>query len=135
MTATFLVRLGFGGYLWHPSRFQALRRPLKTRGLLILFTGSLLLLPGVAFGGLIPTTAGPTWGVDDWNTSTLNPSPVIQVSTIPGAQCAWINTGLDAFDLAHPGWSYAWASQTDMANVEQGISSLTIMLMWLRSQQ
>jgi hypothetical protein len=82
------------------------------------------LLTQSASAVLIPTTSGPNFGIDDYNTSTLNPSPVIQVSTLAGAQCPWINSGLNGFISSHPGWSYSWASQADMAKVEQGISIL-----------
>src|SRR3974377_2260550 len=91
---------------------------------LIVMAGSLVLLPEAARAALTPTTAGPKFGIDDYNVSTLNPSPAIQVSTLAGAQCPWINTGLNNFISTHPGWTYSWASQADMAKVEQGISIL-----------
>ncbi|HWX20050.1 MAG TPA: PEP-CTERM sorting domain-containing protein [Candidatus Binatia bacterium] len=90
----------------------------------ILMAGSLFLLPEAASAAMTPTTAGPTFGIDDYNVSTLNPSPVIPVSTLVGAQCPWINSGLNNFVSSHPGWTYSWASQADMAKVEQGISIL-----------
>lgn len=103
---------------------------------MILLAGGVLLSPSIASGALIPTTAGPTLGVDDYNTSTLNPSPAIAVSTIasiPPGQCAWINTGLAAFSAANPadgsgpsgqGWTFAYAGAAVEAQVEAGISIL-----------
>jgi len=90
----------------------------------ILVIGSLFFSARGMSGAMIPVTAGPSRGVDDWNISSLNPSTVIPVSTIPGAQCPWINTVLDAFDLAHPGWTYQWATKSQMATVEEGITIL-----------
>jgi len=58
-----------------------------------LLAGGLVLLPGVASAVLVPTTSGPTFGIDDYNTSTLNPSPAIAVSTLQNSQCPWINAG------------------------------------------
>jgi hypothetical protein len=108
------------GVLRGPTRKQAHINSM----LLILLAGSLLLLPAVVYGTMTPTTAGPIWGIDDRNTSTLNPSPAVKVSTLFGGRCFWINTVMDTFKNSHPGWSYDWASQADMAKVEQGISIL-----------
>ena len=74
---------------------------------------------------------------DDVHTSTLNPYPLINVSTIPAGgntpagQCSWINAGLDAFKTANPmdgtgpsgqAWSFSWAGVAAEANVESGLS-------------
>ena len=102
--------------------------PAKSMVLLMLFAGGLLLSPGVASGTVFeilgPQIDGPKFGVDDWNISTLNPFPPIEVSSLSGGQCPWINTGLNAFIDKNPGWSYVWASQADEAKVEQGITIL-----------
>jgi hypothetical protein len=95
---------------------------------LLLLAGGVLLSPSFAFGAITPTTAGPTWGIDDWNTSTLNPSPMIAVSGLVNSQCPWINTALTAWDTANSNatttWSYTWAPQAQMQLVEAGISVL-----------
>jgi hypothetical protein len=91
---------------------------------MILLTGGILLWPSLASAALIPTTV-EQWGVDDYNTSTLNPSPAIAVSSIasvPPGQCVWINTGMDTFVASHAGWSYSWAGATEEAKVEAGIT-------------
>jgi hypothetical protein len=75
---------------------------------------------------------------DDVNTSTLNPYPMIPVSSITytghpelNGQCTWINSALDAFKAANPkdgsgpsheGWTYSWAGVATEAKVEQGLS-------------
>ncbi len=80
----------------------------------------------IASGALVPTVAGPKYGVDDYNTSALNPSPLIAVSTI--GQCPWINTGLTAYETtnntATSVWTHTWASQADQTKVEAGINIL-----------
>lgn len=94
---------------------------------MILLALGMVFLPGLAFGDVGAPTAGPTWGIDDMNTATLNPTPPIAVSTIGGpnpGQCVWINTGLDAFVAGHAGWSYSWAGPAAEAAVEAGISVL-----------
>ncbi len=95
----------------------------------LLFLAAIAVLsPIAALGAITPTTAGPNWGIDDSNTSNLNPSPMIAVSGLINSQCPWINTALDAFDVANSNdtvtWSYTWAPQDQMAKVEAGISVL-----------
>ena len=91
---------------------------------------AVLLSPSLARGGFVSNTAtvSALWG-DDNNTSTLNPYPMIPVSTItyPGhpeltGQCTWINVGLNAYIKANAGWTYHWAGVTQEAKVEAGIS-------------
>src|ERR1039458_10563287 len=55
---------------------------------------------GITFQSVDPTNVG-----DDALSCTLNPYPVIPVSTIastPPGQCSWINTGLSTFQAANP---------------------------------
>ena len=85
---------------------------------------AVLLIPPAAWASRTPITAGPQFGVDDWNTASINPSPEKRVSNIPGAQCPWVNTGLSNFESTHPGWSHTWATQAEMAKVEDGIDVL-----------
>src|SRR5437764_2493902 len=92
--------------------------------LILCGAGLFLLAPGAASAGTYNSTAGPTFGIDDYNYCNLNPAPIIPVSTIPGGQCPWINTGLNNFESTHPGWSHTWASPAEMAKVEQGINLL-----------
>ena len=98
---------------------------------LVLAAGVLLSL-GTASGATFVTT-NATYG-DDSLTSTLNPYPVIAVSSIqssPPGQCAWINAGLTAFMNANPSdgsgpsrqaWYFTWAGATAEAQVEAGLS-------------
>ena len=106
---------------------------------MMLLAGSVLLLPSLAVGANItgPASVSAVIG-DDNNTSTLNPYPIIPVSSItyPGnpalnGQCVWINAGLNAFITANPangsgpsgeGWSYSWAGVAQEAAVEAGLA-------------
>jgi len=90
----------------------------------LVLMGGMLFSQGVACGQVLfgNPVAGPALGGDDLNTSTLNPSPPILVDTLPNSQCPWINTGLTAFDTAHPNYTYTWATQAQMQKVEQGLS-------------
>jgi len=109
-------------------------------GPLILLTGSFLFSGGITFGNTFPT-AGPTVGGDDFNSATLNPYvnnnpiPVSTIASDPPGQCAWINTGLGAFEAANPpvgsgpsasgqDWTFNWAGAAAEAQVEAGISIL-----------
>src|ERR1017187_1461509 len=86
---------------------------------------------GITFQSVDPTNVG-----DDALSCTLNPYPVIPVSTIastPPGQCSWINTGLSTFQAANPAngtgpsgqaWTFTWAGVTDEAKVEAGINIL-----------
>ena len=86
---------------------------------------------GITFQSVGPTNVG-----DDALSCTLNPYPVIPVSTIastPPGQCSWINTGLSTFQAANPAngtgpsgqaWTFTWAGVTDEAKVEVGINIL-----------
>jgi hypothetical protein len=94
--------------------------------LLILLTGALLLAPAMGYCMTMNPadpcqgnpTAGPCTGVDDDNTAHVFPLvPIIKQANL-------INFGMSAFVSSHPGWSYSWASQTDIATVEKGISIL-----------
>jgi hypothetical protein len=102
---------------------------------MILLAAGVLLSPSNARGDMF-RTVGPTPFGDDLHSAALNPYPAIAVSTIasnlPG-QCAWINTGLNAFIAANPvngsgpsgqGWSYTWAGAAAEAKVEAGIKIL-----------
>ena len=91
------------------------------------------LSPGAAYAGTQQNT-GPILAGDDFNSASVNPYPLIQVSTIgslPPGQCAWINAGMTAFATANPangtgpsgeGWTYSWAGVADEAKIEAGIS-------------
>jgi hypothetical protein len=76
-----------------------------------LVSAAILSLAATSYAQLAPTTAGPLFGSDDWNTATLNPSPIIPVgggTAVP--QCPWINTGLaQAGFVASNGWNFTWA--------------------------
>jgi hypothetical protein len=96
---------------WRTRRFAP---PVLT---LLLLAVSGLLSPSYALGGPI---AGPTPYGDDIHSASLNPSPLIQVSTL--GSCAWISAGLNAFDAVNPNWSYSWATKAQEAAVEKGIS-------------
>lgn len=115
---------------------QVRRGALKTRRLapanftMMLLAVSILIWPRLALGGFV-SNSGSTSAFfgDDLHTSTLNPNPLVPVSTITYAghpeltgQCTWINAGLDAFKVANPTWSYSWAGVTQEAVVEKGIS-------------
>lgn len=104
-------------------RARQLAPPILT---LILLAVGILHSPSLARGG--PVSVSAPFG-DDMHTSTLNPYPMIPVSSITylghpelNGQCTWINTGLDAYDKANPTWSYQWAGVANEAKVEQGIS-------------
>lgn len=79
---------------------------------------------GAAFGATVPVTAGPTWGIDDFNTSTIHPEPAVRVSALPDAECPWISSTLTDFVRSHAGWSYDWAPQEEMTKVEEGLTIL-----------
>jgi hypothetical protein len=66
---------------------------------------------------------------DDVHTSTLNPYPLVPVSSITyvghpelTGQCTWINAGLNAYIKANAGWTYNWAGVAQEAAAEKGIS-------------
>ena len=62
--------------------------------------------------------AGPCTGVDDDNTAhVFTLAKILQQANL-------INFGMRAFVDKHPGWSYHWASRTDVATVWEGISVL-----------
>jgi hypothetical protein len=107
--------------------------------LMIVLAASASLAPSDAIGGT-QQTAGPSFGIDDRDSVSLNPYPSIAVSTIgsiPPGQCAWINTGLAAFSAANPsdptkpatdgtgpsgqGWTFTWAGVAAEAQIEAGI--------------
>jgi hypothetical protein len=106
---------------------------------MMLFAVGVLHSPSAARGDFVSNTASVSavFG-DDVHTSTLNPYPLVPVSSITYAghpelngQCAWINSGLNAFIAANPangtgpsgqGWSYAWAGVAQEAAVERGLS-------------
>ena len=112
----------------------------KTRALsIILLAAGLMLSPTLASAANItgPASVSAVIG-DDNNTSTLNPYPLIPISSITYAgnpalngQCTWINTGLNNFIAANPndgsgpsgaGWSYTWAGVAQEAAVEKGLA-------------
>ncbi|HEY2838428.1 MAG TPA: hypothetical protein VGJ26_04740 [Pirellulales bacterium] len=104
---------------------------------ILLLACGLFLSPAVGAVIVGPASVSAPFG-DDVHTSTLNPYPLINISTItyPGnpalnGQCVWINAGLDAFIKANPvngsgpsgaGWSYTWAGVAQEAAVEKGLS-------------
>lgn len=113
-----------------------MKRQIAVMRLAILLASTMVLLPGLAFGDVGAPVAGPTWGIDDMNTSTLGPYPLIPVSSIGGpnpGQCIWINSGMNSFVANNPvngsgpsgqGWSYNWAGPAVEAQVEAGITVL-----------
>lgn len=90
----------------------------------LLLGSSPVVFPAVTLAAVGAPQAGPQVGIDDVNTSVLNPYPAINVSTLPNGQCPWINTGMNAFDTANPNWTYNWATPAQEAAVEKGISIL-----------
>jgi hypothetical protein len=97
---------------------------------MILLAVSILYSPSDVRGAMItgPASVSAPFG-DDIHTSTLNPYPMTPVSTITYAgnpalngQCSWINTALDKYIAANPGWTYSWAGVAQEAKVEAGIS-------------
>ncbi len=77
------------------------------------FMVAILLLSFLSLQGslLAATTAGPTKGGDDFNTTSLVPTTPISIgqgTTV--TQCPWINTGMNAFVAANPTWAYSWST-------------------------
>jgi PEP-CTERM motif len=113
-------------------RARRIAPPLITMSLLVV---SVLLSPSNARADIFQSV-GPLPSGDDVNSSTLNPFPLIAVSSIastPPGQCSWINTGLTTFVAANPAdgtgpsgqaWSYGWAGAAAEAKVEAGIKVL-----------
>lgn len=97
---------------------------------MMLLAVGLLHSPSLARGDFISNTAtASAFFRDDLHTSTLNPYPLVPVSSITYAghpeltgQCIWINAGLDAYTKANPAWSYSWAGVAQEAAAEKGIS-------------
>lgn len=106
---------------------------------ILLLAASVLLSPSLALGDFISNTATASgYYGDDFHTSTLNPDPLIPVSSITYAgnpalngQCAWINAGLAAFVTANPAdgsgpsgqaWTFTWAGVAQEASLEKGIT-------------
>ncbi len=69
-------------------------------------------IPATGYAALMPTTA-TGWGPDDFNTSTLKPSPAIPVFS-----CPWIDSGLAAWLAAVPdrvnNWRFSYSSLTNL---------------------
>ncbi len=118
----------------------SLASSVRVQILWVLLASSVLLSPTWALGAPVitgPVSVSAVFG-DDTHTATLNPYPMIAVSSLTYAgnpalngQCVWINAGLNAFVAANPangsgptgqGWSYTWAGVAQEAAVEQGIS-------------
>ena len=73
-----------------------------------LFLLCVVSLPGNLFAA---TTAGPTKGGDDFNTTSLVPTTPISIGQGTSVtQCPWINTGMNAFVAANPTWAYTWST-------------------------
>jgi len=114
------------------SQFRGGEPTKRTTSRTICFLATAAFMVSSAYGitfQTVTTNAG-----DDTLTSTLNPFPVIPVSSIastPPGQCAWINTGISTFLAANPtngtgpsgqSWSFTWAGQAAEAQVEAGLS-------------
>jgi hypothetical protein len=70
------------------------------------------LLPLTSNAKLTPAVAGPWFGQDDKNTSTLNPNTVNGGNNTPTwytDQCQWITTTMDAFCAANTNYKWNWA--------------------------
>ncbi len=86
----------------------------------------------IAFGALVGNpTAGPAWGVDDDNTSTIHPLEYVStiITFIDGYRqvgvCPQIETAFTAYETARNTstniWTHVWASVADEQKVEAGI--------------
>jgi len=72
------------------------------------------LLPLTSNAALTPASASG-FGVDDMNTSTLNPNTVNGGNNTPTlftGQCPWITTAMSAFVGANASYTYTWAVPT-----------------------
>ncbi len=90
------------GY-WQPKSLRLGRGFIVTLFLLVFLS-----ISGNLFAA---TTAGPTKGGDDFNTTTLVPTTPISIgqgTTV--TQCPWINSGMNAFVAANPTWAYSWST-------------------------
>jgi hypothetical protein len=106
-----------GGQLWlAPTLEVDMKRKLATsvirhgqewgtpvRGALALV---LVLLPASAFGNTAYPTAGPQWGVDDYNTSTV--LQLSDVNTATSGFYGWVALALQQFQDNHGGYQFQW---------------------------
>jgi hypothetical protein len=88
------------------------------RGMRILLSCA---LAGAVLAGFTAPAAAQTvtaWGQDDWNTSTLVPSPVTAVYS-----CPWVDTGLaNAGFTPANGWNFVYAGQANAAFVQPDLT-------------
>lgn len=66
----------------------------------------LVLLPASAFGSTAYPTAGPQWGVDDYNTSTV--LQLSDVNTGTSGFYGWAADALQQFQNNHNGYQFQW---------------------------
>jgi hypothetical protein len=94
------------------TRFTSTLSSLKSPSIICLLAAlGACLLSTPSYAALAPATASGI-GIDDWNTSTLNPNTVIAGNNTPNiftGQCPWLTTAMNAFCTTYTA-SYQWAA-------------------------